>query len=194
MITVSHPQVNQYVHALLAGLQNNQLLYEFYTTLSVGRRRIDIPGIKPKVRQFPCREVARLIAQRLGQEWLTRHNSGVLCSDAVAREFDCYVANHLKSSSSTYCYEDSALETFRAAERLGYAPFLRAANPVLGDRSETAAGRSSSLSAMGANFAGNHGFAGETGTEVNGIGTGGDGDLSKSAGCSGRFRLGRLPS
>src|SRR5271166_7167503 len=76
MITVSHPQVNQYVRALLAGLQKNHALYEFYTTLSVGRRRIDIPGINPKVRQFPCREVARLIAQRLGQEWLTRHNSG----------------------------------------------------------------------------------------------------------------------
>ena len=123
MITVSHPQVNQYVRALLAGLQKNQLLYEFYTTLSVGRRRIGIPGIKLKVRQFPCREVARLIAQRLGQQWLTRHGSGVLSSDAVAREFDRYVANHLKSSSSTYCYEDSALETFRAAKRLGLRRF-----------------------------------------------------------------------
>jgi glycosyltransferase involved in cell wall biosynthesis len=123
MITVSHPQVNQYVRALLAGLQKNQLLYEFYTTLSVGRRRIDIPGIKPKVRQFPCREVARLITQRFGPVWLTRHNSGVLCTDAVAREFDRYVANHLKSSSSIYCYEDSALETFRAAERFGMRRF-----------------------------------------------------------------------
>jgi glycosyltransferase involved in cell wall biosynthesis len=123
MITVSHPQVNQYVRALLAGLQKSRLLYEFYTTLSVGRRRIGIPGIKPKVRQFPCREVARLIAQRLGQEWLTHHGSGVLSSDAVAREFDRYVANHLKSSSSTYCYEDSALETFRCAERLGVRRF-----------------------------------------------------------------------
>ena len=123
MITVSHPQVNQYVRALLAGLQKNHALYEFYTTLSVGRRRIDIPGINPKVRQFPCREVARLIAQRLGQEWLTRHNSGMLCSDAVAREFDRYVANHLKFSSATYCYEDSAFETFRVAERIGMRRF-----------------------------------------------------------------------
>jgi glycosyltransferase involved in cell wall biosynthesis len=123
MITVSHPQVNQYVRALLAGLLKHQALYEFYTTLSVGKRRIDIPGINPKVRQFPCREVARLIAQRLGQEWLTRHNSGVLCSDAVAQEFDRYVANHLNSSSATYCYEDSALETFRSAQRIGMRRF-----------------------------------------------------------------------
>jgi glycosyltransferase involved in cell wall biosynthesis len=123
MVTVSHPQVNQYVRALLAGLQKHRALHEFYTTLSVGRRRIDIPGIKPKVRQFPYREMGRLIAQRLGQEWLTRHDSGVLCSDAVAREFDRYVANHLSSSSATYCYEDSALETFRAAERIGMRRF-----------------------------------------------------------------------
>jgi glycosyltransferase involved in cell wall biosynthesis len=123
MITVSHPQVNQYVRALLAGLVQKQALHEFYTTLTVGRRSVGISGIEPKVRQLPYREAARLLAQRFGQTWLTRHGSGLLSIDAVASEFDRHVAKRLNSSSSIYCYEDSALETFRAAQRMGTRRF-----------------------------------------------------------------------
>ncbi len=119
MITVSHPQINQYVRALLAGLMEKQALDGFYTTLAVGRRGLGITGIKPKVHQYPHREVARILAQRLGQTWLTRHTSGILSSDAVATEFDRHVANRLRPGSAVYCYEDSALETFRVAQRIG---------------------------------------------------------------------------
>jgi len=123
MITVSHPKVNQYVRALLVGLVQKQALHEFYTTLTVGRRSVGISGIEPKVRQLPYREAARLLALRFGQTWLTRHGSGLLSTDAVASEFDRHVAKRLNSSSSIYCYEDSAFETFRAAQRMGIRRF-----------------------------------------------------------------------
>jgi len=123
MITVSHPHVNQYVRALLAALEGKGELHEFHTTLSLGRRRVGMPSARQKVRQHPYREIARLFAQRFGQEWLIRHGSGLVCSDAVAWGFDRHVAKCLNSSSAIYCYEDSALETFRAARRLGVRRF-----------------------------------------------------------------------
>jgi glycosyltransferase involved in cell wall biosynthesis len=119
MITVSHPHVNQYVRALLAALYERGELREFHTTLSVGRRSVGIPGARQKVRQHPYREIVRLFAQRIGQEWLIRHCSGLACSDAVAWGFDRHVAKCLNSCSAIYCYEDSALETFYAAGRIG---------------------------------------------------------------------------
>jgi len=117
MITVSHPNVNPYVRALLAALDERGALQEFHTTLSVGQRRVAIE--RRKVHQHPYREFARLLAQRFGQEWLIRHDAGLASTDAVAQEFDRQVAKRLNSSSAIYCYEDSALSTFRAAERIG---------------------------------------------------------------------------
>jgi hypothetical protein len=119
MITVSHPQVNQYVRALVAALDEKAQLQEFHTTLNIGRRNVGIRGGRQKIRQHPYREIVRLTAQRLGQEWLIRHGSGPASSDAVAVEFDRQVAKGLKSCSAIYCYEDSAFETFQAAVRLG---------------------------------------------------------------------------
>src|SRR5271166_1036758 len=118
MITVSHPHVNPHVRALLAGLDEKGELREFHTTLSLGRRRVEIHGARRKVRQRPYREILRLFAQRFGQDWLIRHGSGFACSDAVASAFDRHVAKCLNSCSAIYCYEDSALETFRAAGRI----------------------------------------------------------------------------
>ncbi len=123
MITVSHPHLNQYVRALLAGLDEKGELHEFHTTLGLGRRRVEIHGARRKVRQHPYREIVRLFAQRFGPERLIRHGTGWACSDAVAWGFDRHVAKCLNSSSAIYCYEDSALETFRAAGRIGVRRF-----------------------------------------------------------------------
>jgi glycosyltransferase involved in cell wall biosynthesis len=123
MITVSHPQVNQYVRALLAALDEKGELQEFHTTLAIGRRSVKIRGGRQKIRQHPYREIVRLVAQRFGQEWLIRQGSGLASSDAVAIEFDRQVAKSLTSCSAIYCYEDSAFETFQAAERLGLRRF-----------------------------------------------------------------------
>ena len=123
VITVSHPHVNQYVRALVTGLEQRGALQEFHTTIGFGRRAIDVPEIRRRMRQFPYREIARLLADRTGQQWLTRHGSGPLCTDVVMQEFDRHVARCLGSCSAVYCYEDSALETFRTAERMGARRF-----------------------------------------------------------------------
>jgi glycosyltransferase involved in cell wall biosynthesis len=117
MITVSHPTVNQYVRTLVIALDRRNALREFHTTLAIGQRSIDIP--RSKVRQHPIRETIRLLSQRLGQDWLIRHEAGWASIDSVAREVDRRVAQRLVNGESVYCYEDSALATFRAACRIG---------------------------------------------------------------------------
>jgi hypothetical protein len=66
MITVSHPHLNPYVRALLTGLEQRAALQEFHTTLSFGRRTIALRRIRGRVRQFPYRELGRLLADELG--------------------------------------------------------------------------------------------------------------------------------
>src|ERR1700693_4219649 len=117
MITLSHPTVNGYVRALLQGLDQIGELQEFHTTLAVGRRAVNIA--RSKIRQHPYREIVRLLGQRLRQDWLIRHESGWASVDAVAQDFDRQVSKRLSVKAGIYCYEDSALSTFRAAARMG---------------------------------------------------------------------------
>jgi glycosyltransferase involved in cell wall biosynthesis len=121
MITVSHPTVNQYVRALVGALDEVSQLEVFHTTIAGGRRRVKIP--QQKIRQHPYRETVRLLAQRLGQEWLIRHETGWASVDAVAQEFDREVSRSLTAGGAVYCYEDSALATFRAAAQIGLKRF-----------------------------------------------------------------------
>jgi glycosyltransferase involved in cell wall biosynthesis len=117
MIIVSHPTVNQYVRALVAALVRRGALHEFHTTLAVERR--SVPIAKNKIRQYPYRELVRLLGQRLHQDWLVRHETGWASVDAVARQFDRQVSKNLTKGVSIYCYEDSALQTLQAASRMG---------------------------------------------------------------------------
>jgi Glycosyl transferases group 1 len=121
MITVSHPTVNQYVRALVGALDEVGQLKVFHTTIAGGRRRVNIP--RQKIRQHPYRETVRLLAQRVGQKRLIRHETGWASVDAVAQEFDWEVSRNLTAGGAVYCYEDSALVTFRAAARLGLKRF-----------------------------------------------------------------------
>jgi glycosyltransferase involved in cell wall biosynthesis len=55
---------------------------------------------------------------------LTQHETGWACVDAVYRDLDARVARDLQSAvgkglKGVYCYEDGALETFKAARKLG---------------------------------------------------------------------------
>jgi glycosyltransferase involved in cell wall biosynthesis len=117
MIIVSHPNVNQYVRALLYALETKGRLQEFHTTLCFGRRRVAIP--KRKIFEHAHFELVRLLGERLRQNWLAGHDSGLASVDAVARMLDRRVARRVKSGDTVYCYEDSALTTFRAAKKLG---------------------------------------------------------------------------
>jgi glycosyltransferase involved in cell wall biosynthesis len=117
MITVSHPNVNQYVRVLLAALEARGELQEFHTTLNFGRRRVALP--QRKIFQYARLELVRLLGQRLRQNWLVRHDSGLASIDAVARMLDREVAKRVKPGTAIYCYEDSALRTFGAAQKVG---------------------------------------------------------------------------
>ena len=122
MITLSHPTGNQFVRALLAGLQEAGELETFFTTVAtrVGRRHYELPP--DKIRTRPCRELLRLGAQRFGLNFLTAHETGWASTDAVYRDLDRAVARWIASqdgSGPVYCYEDGALETFRAARLAG---------------------------------------------------------------------------
>jgi glycosyltransferase involved in cell wall biosynthesis len=117
MVIVSHPNVNQYVRALLAALEARGELQEFHTTLSFGRRRVALP--QRRIFQHARLELVRLAGQRLRQNWLVNHDSGLASIDAVARMLDREVAKRVKPSTAIYCYEDSALATFGAAQKVG---------------------------------------------------------------------------
>jgi glycosyltransferase involved in cell wall biosynthesis len=117
MLSVSHPTVNQYVRALIGALEAVGELQVFHTTLSMGRRAVRIKRSKVRLHPFP--EVLRLIGHRLRQDWLIRHESGWASVDAVAQAFDRQVSRSLDGTASVYCYEDSAVFTFRAAARAG---------------------------------------------------------------------------
>ena len=117
MVIVSHPNVNQYVRVLLAALEARGELQEFHTTLNFGRRRVALP--QRKIFQHARLELVRLLAQRLRQNWLVGQDSGLASIDAVARMLDREVAKRVKPGAAIYCYEDSALTTFGAAQKAG---------------------------------------------------------------------------
>jgi glycosyltransferase involved in cell wall biosynthesis len=120
-ILVSNPTVNPYVRALLIGLHRQGLLKEFHTTLAFGRRGVDLP--RSLVFQHPGREVVRLLSLKIGWSFLAQHEAGFASVDAVAQSFDRIVSRRLPEVNGVYCYEDSALETFRVAATRGIRRF-----------------------------------------------------------------------
>lgn len=71
---------------------------------------------------YPWRELLRLAGVERRFPWLGRHEHGPLSIDAIYRSFDRHVAARLprvQRLQAVYAYEDGALRTFQAAERLG---------------------------------------------------------------------------
>jgi len=135
----SHPTGNANVRAALIGLFEAGLLGEFHTTVAcypgnlwdvLGRspwgrelkRRTFDERLRPLTVQHPLRELGRMLAGRLGLRALDRHETGVLCIDAVYQALDRIAAKRLrklpKLYSGVYTYEDGALETLKAASDL----------------------------------------------------------------------------
>jgi glycosyltransferase involved in cell wall biosynthesis len=86
------------------------------------RRTYQLPAERLHAR--PRRELARLLAQKLGWHALTRHETGWASVDQVYRSLDLHVARSLSGRAAEgvtaiYGYEDGCLETFRAAKQLG---------------------------------------------------------------------------
>lgn len=143
-VLLAHPTGNANVRAALRGLYRAGLLERFVTTVSVapegalfkwaptalqrelGKRTYpDLP--RSLVRQLPYRELARLVALRLGWAAPTRHENGWASVDAVYRGVDRAVAGDIRhgrlKAGAVYAYEDGALETFQAAGERGLSRF-----------------------------------------------------------------------
>ncbi|WP_077000886.1 glycosyltransferase family 4 protein [Variovorax sp. KK3] len=140
-VLFSHPAGNQNVRAMLDGLEAAGMLARFTTTLAVApdnpalklvpqglsrdllRRRFNIP--REKILQHPLRELTRAICSRVGWDYWLRHETGFASIDGVLQDFDRFTARALQrlhrpcDLGAVYTYEDSALDTFKAARPLG---------------------------------------------------------------------------
>jgi glycosyltransferase involved in cell wall biosynthesis len=138
MLIVSHPTANNNTRELALALCETGQLREFHTCIAACgdnffQQLSDLPGfseIKRRacsdalysyLRLHPWREIGRLGLGRLGIDFLNRHESGFFSVDALYRSFDKNVSKRVRKSKSSavYCYEDGALETFRAAKKNG---------------------------------------------------------------------------
>jgi len=145
VILVSHPTGNTNVRAVLTALEQAEMLSCFQTTVAAQtsdwylhllpkklrsellRRSYDVP--KSKIVTRPYRELIRLGASKLQINFFTQHEIGWASIDSVYRSLDSYVARRLSIRysqsrlSAVYCYEDAALQTFKAAKILGLKCF-----------------------------------------------------------------------
>lgn len=138
MLTVTHPTGNTFVRALVHGLEEENLMYQFHTCLASGigisgkiiqrvlkeqsqRRSFDLP--KHRITTHPLREAVRLLASHLHLSPITAHEFGWASIDAVYQSLDLSVSRGLEDRASqisaVYGFEDGALHTFREARRIG---------------------------------------------------------------------------
>lgn len=138
-IFLSHPTGNANVRAALKGIRDARLLVAFYTSIAcfsnsfldklsmltpfteINRRRFD-SSLQPITKMFLFKEIGRLIASKFKINWLTFHETGVFCIDAVYKFIDVRVSKDLKiykNLDAIYAYEDGAFHSFKEAKRLG---------------------------------------------------------------------------
>jgi glycosyltransferase involved in cell wall biosynthesis len=141
MILATHPFGNANVRAVLHALDAAGLLAKFLTTLGwstsspllqalpenlraqMFRRAYELPHYKIKTR--PAREIVRLIAEKFGLHWLSRHETGWASIDRVWSRLDQVAADYLRENHErlkihgVYAYEDCAARTFENAHQLG---------------------------------------------------------------------------
>src|SRR4051794_15630972 len=130
MILLAHPFGNANVRAILAALDQAGRLAKFVTSLGwsnassllthlpqqmrskMERRSYKLPPSKIKI--LPGREIVRLLAQRMDQQWLLTHERGWASVDRIWSELDQFAANFLQepqqknSIRAVYAYEDCA--------------------------------------------------------------------------------------
>ena len=138
---LSHPSGNSNVRETLRALDENSLLSQYVTFFATirgnvfdklsklpggsefDRRRLDVRYAK-KVACKPWPELMRLLAQRFGWHWLIQHQVGLFCPDRNNERLGRFAVERLSSSphasfQAVYGYEDTALESFSAAKKLG---------------------------------------------------------------------------
>ena len=147
MILLAHPSGNNFVREAAMAFFDAKALRELHLGIAACggngfaklsrlpgmaeiRRRTYDSRLWSTLRLHPWREGGRLLASRLGWRSLIAHETGPFCVDAVFENFDRSVARRVATLCSqpssrdavltgVYCYEDGALETFRAAKAAG---------------------------------------------------------------------------
>lgn len=137
----SHPTGNANVRAALIGLNNAGLLHEFHTAIAsfpgtifeklskisyfseINRRNFN-PSLKSLTHIHPLYEAGRMIATKVGLQQLTAQEKGIFSIDAVYQQLDKTVAKILSGENNkqifgVYAYEDGAIESFKAAKKIG---------------------------------------------------------------------------
>ncbi|MEY2481304.1 MAG: hypothetical protein QOI04_2231 [Verrucomicrobiota bacterium] len=139
MILLSHPTANQNVRQTALAFAEAGLLEEFWTCVQWKRgslfdkalffsdrarnelrRRSFSAELQPFIRTFPWREWGRHFSAQFG---LAANAAGFFSVDAIYRSLDRRVARRLagaeKKIKAVYAYDAGALESFRAAKRVG---------------------------------------------------------------------------
>ena len=139
MVAVIHPTGNANVRAVLEALDGANLLGKFVTTVAVTGREANLlpSGLRQEAmrRSYPiapgrierhlAREMLRVLAVKLGAWSRSPAFARLADIDGVCRALDRRGAEYLRSNAvrdhihAVYCYEDTALETFRRAKALG---------------------------------------------------------------------------
>lgn len=144
-VTMLHPTGNANVRAVASGLIQQEMLYEFNTSLAsfpgslldwLGcikplaeiRRRRYAACLGAYTKLFPWYELGRLAATKVGLSRLLSHETGIFCIDTVYRKLDLHVASKVRSSSlkgakAIYAYEDGAYHSFLEAKKNGMKCF-----------------------------------------------------------------------
>jgi glycosyltransferase involved in cell wall biosynthesis len=140
-ILISHPTLNANAKAVVEGVLKNKLLYQLYTAVAIFPGQILYKlGDNPQFKDLKRRslnenwqaytksnsffELGRLLASKLRIPHFTRHEKGWFCIDKIYHAHDRWVAHGIKKAktkglSTVYAYEDGALATFKAANKLG---------------------------------------------------------------------------
>ncbi|MDD5350265.1 MAG: glycosyltransferase family 4 protein [Chthoniobacteraceae bacterium] len=144
MILFSHPTGNANVRQAALALAGAGLLGEYWTCVGwnpgsawnrvlpravrrlLGRRALP-EALRERAHYYPWREAVRMAASRWPLPWLTAHETGPFCIDAVYRTLDRRVARRAAGAdaafSAVYAYEDGAAATFAAARARGMRCF-----------------------------------------------------------------------
>jgi glycosyltransferase involved in cell wall biosynthesis len=139
-ILLSHPFGNENVRGILTGLQRQNMLHSFHTSVACFpdslldklatfpvlrefRKRTFPIEIRKKTITYPYMELGRMFARKFDiSKWL-EHEKGKFCINNVCRNIDSgvakYVYKHKEDISAVYCYEDNAYSTFKQAKELG---------------------------------------------------------------------------
>jgi glycosyltransferase involved in cell wall biosynthesis len=141
MILLVHPFGNANVRAVLAALDRDNRLAKFVTTLGwsngspilealpenvlaeMRRREYDLPH--DKIKTHPGREIVRLLAEKFGLRWLTKHETSWASIDRVWTNLDAVASEYLQQNHErlkirgVYAYEDCAARSFESARELG---------------------------------------------------------------------------